>query len=132
MKALTILQPYAHLIVTPPHVKRVENRTWATPYRGPLAIHAGKSRQFLDPGDPIDQMAFGAIVGICNLVDIVHFEGIDSPKNKAKYPWLHDHDHAFGPYIWILEVIRTLEKPIPYLGKQGLFNVPDDLLEIQS
>ena len=45
MKALTICQPYPHLIML--GEKPVENRTWATSYRGPLAIHAGKSRQWL-------------------------------------------------------------------------------------
>lgn len=28
--------------------KRVENREWPTSYRGPLLIHAGKSREWLD------------------------------------------------------------------------------------
>lgn len=40
MKALTIWQPWAWLIVT--GTKPVENRTWATDYRGPMLIHAGK------------------------------------------------------------------------------------------
>src|SRR6516165_9385512 len=38
MKALSVRQPFAHLIVT--GIKRIENRFWATPYRGPLLIHA--------------------------------------------------------------------------------------------
>ncbi len=44
MKALTICQPYAELIMR--GVKRVENRTWATRYKGALLIHAGKSREW--------------------------------------------------------------------------------------
>ncbi len=39
MKALTLQQPWATLIAE--GHKRVENRTWQTAYRGPLAIHAG-------------------------------------------------------------------------------------------
>ena len=46
MKAITISQPWAHLIVR--GEKRVENRTWPTEHRGPLAIHAGKSLAELD------------------------------------------------------------------------------------
>lgn len=45
MKALTVQQPYAHLIALPddhPDAKRVENRVWATSYVDPVAIHAGK------------------------------------------------------------------------------------------
>ena len=41
MKALSIKQPWAWAII---HAgKNVENRTWATSYRGPLLIHAGKT-----------------------------------------------------------------------------------------
>jgi len=46
MKALTISQPYASLIAS--GEKWVENRSWPTGYRGPLAIHAGKGTQYLD------------------------------------------------------------------------------------
>lgn len=40
MKAITILQPYARLIAC--GAKKIETRGWATGYRGPIAIHAGK------------------------------------------------------------------------------------------
>jgi len=39
-KALSIRQPWAHLIVA--GIKQIENRTWTTRYRGPLLIHAGQ------------------------------------------------------------------------------------------
>src|SRR5260370_42147173 len=38
MKALTLWQPWASLVAF--EEKKVETRTWATKYRGPLAIHA--------------------------------------------------------------------------------------------
>jgi hypothetical protein len=38
MKAITIWQPWATLIEL--GVKRIETRSWATKYRGPIAIHA--------------------------------------------------------------------------------------------
>ena len=40
MKCLTLREPWAALIF---HGKDVESRSWPTPYRGPLAIHAGLS-----------------------------------------------------------------------------------------
>jgi hypothetical protein len=40
MKCLSILQPYAWLIVN--GHKDIENRGWYTPYRGPFLVHAGK------------------------------------------------------------------------------------------
>lgn len=38
MKALTIWQPWASLLVS--GQKKYETRSWATDYRGPIAIHA--------------------------------------------------------------------------------------------
>ncbi len=49
MRALTILQPWAEMIAR--GVKRVENRTWRTKYRGEIAIHAGKGMTGLDSED---------------------------------------------------------------------------------
>src|ERR1700689_5364039 len=51
MKALTLTQPWASLVAV--GAKRIETRSWRTPYRGPLAIHAAKTfpkdaRQYLD------------------------------------------------------------------------------------
>lgn len=39
MKAITLTQPWASLVAI--GAKRIETRSWATKYRGPLAIHAG-------------------------------------------------------------------------------------------
>lgn len=41
MKALTLTQPWASLVAL--GAKRLETRSWATTYRGPLAIHAAKA-----------------------------------------------------------------------------------------
>lgn len=40
MKAITLHQPWASLVVV--GAKTVETRSWATSYRGPLVVHAGK------------------------------------------------------------------------------------------
>lgn len=40
MKALSIMQPWAWLIVN--GHKTIENRSWRCHYRGPILIHAGK------------------------------------------------------------------------------------------
>jgi hypothetical protein len=40
MKSLSLWQPWASLVVA--GVKTIETRSWATDYRGPLAIHAAK------------------------------------------------------------------------------------------
>lgn len=144
MKALTICQPYPYLICLPetdPRHKRVENRTWATNYRGPLAVHAGKSQNWLtiEPGDdgkpwdanyeiPLASMEFGAVVATCNLIDCVSIEDVRRLTIHLKYPWLGTHRHASGPFCFVLADVKRLEKPIPFRGAQGFFEVPDELL----
>lgn len=140
MKALTICQPYAHLICLPeadPRHKRVENRTWATRYRGPIAIHAGKSRSWLDlsADKSIDEeydirvadMAFGAVVATANLVACLNIEAIVHGRYPDKYRWLATHNHTEGPWCWVLADVKAIE-PIPYTGAQGLWDFPEELI----
>jgi len=127
MKALTICQPYAELICL--GEKRAENRAWATDHRGPLLIHAGKSRRWLDTHDgPLpERMVFGAIVGRCELVGCVQYAFADRYR---EFRWLNAHPHASGPLCWILEDVRRLERPIPYRGMPGLFEVDESEIEM--
>ena len=113
MKALTVCQPYAELIAR--GLKPIENRTWPTSYRGPLAIHAGKSREWMDEGDleAYPSMAFGAVVATCRLVDCVRLANLPAA--------LTGHQHANGPWCWILHDVQRIE-PVPQRGAQGLWN----------
>lgn len=92
MKALSVRQPWAWAII---HAgKDIENRTWATNYRGPLAIHAGKTCTLDDwedgvylikkmtgkkpPPQESSRMVRGAVIGTVELVDCTpatHGEG---------------------------------------------------------
>lgn len=142
MKALTICQPYPHLILLPrsdPRHKRIENRTWPLRHRGKLVIHAGKSRQWLDAdtldeyGIREDDMAFGAIVGVATVTDCVPIEAVRRFAShglgmRTGLRWLCTHPHASGPWCIVLDHVRRLQTPIPYRGAQGLFDVPDDLI----
>lgn len=150
MRAITIQQPYAHLIVTPQEelpegaiMKRVENRVWSTEIRGTIAIHAGISRVWFKYGDwpgyihvkgtrfrPPEEMVFGAIVGTVDLVEVFHINeicGVDLPDEWA---WLIDHDHTNGPYCFVLDNVKRFEKPIPCKGQLGFWNVPEDVVEV--
>lgn len=127
MKALTVCQPYAHLLFT--DEKPVENRTWPTLYRGPLLIHAGKSRAWLTDGDEERAAAaghplvFGAIIGRVNLVYCVRLE----PLLHAR-PELAENVHVNGPWCWVMEHPVRFAEPIPWRGALGLFDVPDEVL----
>jgi hypothetical protein len=119
MRAITIYQPWAHLIAT--GRKRIENRSWATAHRGPLLIHAGLSRRLLATHPDVASgaldpagLAFGAVVGIVDLFDCVPAAAVAG------------RTHAIGPWCWLLEDPIPLEPPVPLRGMQGLFDVPVD------
>jgi hypothetical protein len=126
MKILTVHQPYAELIAS--GEKPIENRTWAAPYRGPLLIHAGKSRDMLDDGDErrYPGMPFGAVVAVARLTHCFRITDQWPPK----WAPLRDHEHANGPWCWILEDVRRLNQPITWRGLQGLTDAPVELVEL--
>ncbi|HEY3658289.1 MAG TPA: ASCH domain-containing protein [Steroidobacteraceae bacterium] len=113
MKALTIAQPYADMIMR--GVKVIENRSWPTKYRGLMYIHAGKSRSWLTDARVVG-MSFGAVVAIAELYDCV-------PVGKLP-PTLRDNEHANGPWCWLLRNVSPIG-PWPYRGAQGLFDIND-------
>lgn len=117
---LTICQPYAELIIRGD--KPIENRNWATRFRGPLQIHAGLNKRWWDEGyalDP-DKVDWGAIIGQVDMIDCVKLERIGE-----KYPHLVDHRHANGPWCWIFDKPVRYAEPIKIKGQQGLWSFQD-------
>lgn len=128
MKALSIRQPWADLIIQ--GKKTLELRNWAVRHRGPLAIHASQTvdeaacrANGIDP----HTVSAGVLIGTVELLDIVP---LDEESIKT-----HSQDHLgtgiFKPpiYGWKFSNPKILEKPVPYTGRMGLFNVPDNLVE---
>ncbi len=125
MHCLSIHQPWAHAIL---HLgKDIENRTWSTKYRGPLLIHASKSlasykrelsydwmARYGVALPSLDEMAFGAILGVVDLTDC-----INTPVQSV---W------AENAWKWVLKNPVLCEKPIPLRGQQGLFSVDREIL----
>lgn len=124
MRAITVCQPYAHLIAI--GEKPIENRTWSTPFTGELAIHAGKSRDWLAVDDDTTGMAFGAIVAVVRMVACKAKPDRVIPSWRQ---WAHlfHHEHAQGPWCFILEDVRRLPRPIACRGAQGFWDVPADV-----
>src|SRR5215831_12517298 len=80
-KILTVRQPAAWFIF---NGKPVENRSWATNYRGPVLIHAGARKPSLDDWEYFDNLAlrqrrpipprelpYGAIIGVVDIMGCV-------------------------------------------------------------
>lgn len=139
MKAITILQPWAELIIQ--GYKHNETRSWLTSHTGPIAIHAAKFRKldhevykqiayaigikpekyngswlyYMEHGIPDDR--FGAVLGIVTLEKVLPTTiKAASPKEKLL------GDFSAGRYAWQVKVIEKYDKPIPARGKQGLWN----------
>lgn len=137
MKAITISQPFASLIAS--GEKWIENRTWPTNYRGPIAIHAGKGLQYLDRFE-LAEYPSGCVIAIANLAACERLATIgsyDSMPDRRKeiiagtnryWSEAATHKHAEGPWCWILEDVKQLVNPIPYRGSQGLWQIADEAI----
>lgn len=133
MKVLTVQQPAAGAIVA--LGKDVENRTWTTPYRGPVAIQA--SAAFMPAKHPfwdfepyrialnaataqqqhrLDQL--GAIIAVVDLVDC-HF----GQPGCCESPWA---ERMPFPAHWVLENVREVD-PYFWKGALGLRDLPADV-----
>lgn len=142
MKALTILQPFAQLIVM--SEKRLETRKWETSYRGPLLIHAGKGSsnvelhnlplKNLEHGNMLQQSASalglnrGAILGIVELHACLTHDDLLGPHSCSLTP-LEKLVGFYGPgwFAWELKDPRMFAKPIPCRGNLGIWDTPKSL-----
>jgi len=129
--ALTISQPYASLIAS--GEKWIENRRWETKYRGSLAIHAGKGTQYLDRAQLAEYPS--GVVAVCHLVSCFRLADLDRLAERLATVGLtvdavRAHEHAEGPWCWLLRDVRRLRAPAVCRGAQGLWRwTPSDPLE---
>jgi hypothetical protein len=117
MRGISIKQPYAWLVAT--GKKNIENRSWRTHHRGPLAIHAGLKRISDEELEeiarryririPKEHLERGGIIGVVDLVDVV---------TSHESRWFH------GPYGWVLRNAKQT-RFLPVTGRLGFMEVPE-------
>ena len=149
MKAITVKQPWAWAIAH--GQKDIENRTWGTGYRGPLAIHAGAG---WDEDGAYDKRVLRALHGFGDRFDpplrverlgpktvrllrdqqltpgavvaVVDVVGICTVRSTAEQCgcglWA-----AEGQCHWKVVNVRPLPKPVPCKGRLGLWDLPEDV-----
>jgi hypothetical protein len=131
MKALSLWQPWAVYIAA--GMKRFETRSWPTDYRGPLAIHAAKRPMAEEDHELLGEyplpepfrsrpLVFGAVVAVCQLVDVVrmdeqlcHDMDIREGREFDLGGW------EPGRYAWALASVEPLREPVFVRGAQGLW-----------
>lgn len=139
IKALTVWQPWASLIAH--GVKVFETRSWATKWRGPLAIHAagrwGRDIDMLVQRPPYpallaglelraETLPLGCVVCVVDLIDVIPARDVlvrisDGERRLG--------DFRPGRFAWELGNVRLLKEPVYAKGTQGLWwwDVPDGL-----
>lgn len=129
MPALTISQPWASMF--PSRMKWVENRIWRSHYLGPLLIHAGSGRQYLNKRQ-LGEYATGAIVAVCEMVGCVELKEaqrlVDQQRDSRFFTLdqlrlIINHEYSEGPFCWVVRNCRPL-RPIACRGKQKLWIPP--------
>lgn len=135
MKVISLWQPWATLVAL--ELKRNETRSWATDYRGPLAIQAAKrrdrdSRDFYNEILLYDQrfaptliehsyrnyndLPFSAVVCTVTLADCRPAEQCSDLSDMERLVG----GYAPGRFAWPLVDIERIE-PAPLVGRQGFF-----------
>ena len=138
MKAITLWQPWATLVAN--GIKRYETRTWRPLHTGPLAIHAAGRHSFhpqymkaanmdiLMPDLKMANLPFGAVVAVVDLVSCVEMTE-QMIEEQSKYEKLVGY-WIVGRWAWKFDNVRPLRTPITYLGHQGIWNLPDDVVKL--
>ncbi len=143
MKALSLIQPYATLIMLGYDYKWLETRSWQTAHRGRLAIAASASKpkwaREVAENDPhikaalaehdltFDMLPRGCVLGV---VDVVAMHKITAEFVATLTPM----EIAAGDYTlngkrwaWQLEDRQPLAAPVPCKGALSLWEVPKEV-----
>ena len=140
MKALSVRAPWWWAIL---HCgKDIENRDWCTNQRGTIYLHAGKFWKWNEVEN--DLFTIWSCLGGGDIYHDLRAYGYDKEEMRAgcgcivgkvdivgcytasASPWF------FGKYGFKLANPVAFQRPIPFKGALGFFDVPDDLLAASS
>ena len=139
MKAISLLQPWASLVVM--GIKKIETRNWATKHRGTILIHAsqGKAGSIFVAELPFKKyipdfkkLSFGAIIGEATIADVIRIEDLemnDELINRLTMEEKAFGDYSYGRYAWMLEDAVEFTTPIPARGTLSIWEYADDNLK---
>jgi hypothetical protein len=147
MKAITIYQPWAQIIAR--GVKKYETRSWRTPYRGPLAIHAGAAKidmahffgrehaaafqEALGRHGVGPPWRYGAVLATCELAGCHRILRMGEGENARTYiqrdggnEFIQGDELLFGDFTpgrfaWEFAGVKPLPRPVPARDGQRLW-----------
>lgn len=142
MRVISLHQPFATLLVL--GEKIFETRHWATLFRGNLAIHAAKTTQYKTICDTqpfqsvlskngyhsFSLLPRGGVIGKVNLLNCLKTsdtEVRDKLKELANEKFFGNF--ANGRFAWKTAGQVKFDKMIECVGRQGFFNVDDELIK---
>ncbi len=125
MKALTLTQPWAQLVID--GRKRFETRGWYCGFHGPLAIHAAKGMPSeardaaIEFGYDPDALPRGVVLGTVDMA------GCEQTVRTVTDPDITEAELSYGDYspgrfAFRLSNPLPLSEPIPARGMLGLWD----------
>ena len=149
IKGLSLWQPWASLMAV--GAKKIETRSWSTPYRGYVAIHAAKKWNADLRETAMGVMFQAALQSECS-VKAVHDESVKrySPSTLPRGCFVavgrlqhcfSTTDHSkliptcderwFGDYsedrfMWVFDEIWKLSSPVYAIGQRNLWHIEED------
>lgn len=142
IKAATLWDPWGTLVAL--EEKLYETRSWATNYRGPLAIHVASrwsrvQQGIYCPTEPFRStlarhgihsradLPLGCVVAVVDLTAVYRTEDMRASLGEQELAF---GNYGDGRYAWKLGNVRRLAVPVPATGKQRLWwwDVPDNLV----
>jgi len=136
--ALTFTDPWGSLVAS--SAKHIETRSWATPYRGPLAIHIAKTlpaeaemrcdeepfRQALEAAGygwtaglshNAWQLPLGCVVALVRLEQVQRISpGFRVDEQERAYG-----NYTPGRFAWQFSQVYRLREPLPARGSLGVW-----------
>lgn len=143
MRAISMWQPWASLWLSPAKVHETRDwpvyKDWLSMVPFTLAVQAAKKpiSKNLDPDlvmvcrvqfgpDWRDKLPMGAIIGTVTIISSLQMSKT-APASDIDRSCGYWHDTR---YAWRRGSYNLLPTPIQYIGKQGIFLIPDNLFEV--
>lgn len=130
MKAITIKQPFASLIIE--GYKEYEFRTWRTKFRGDILIHAGKGvdkKAMEKYKHLVSDCPSGCMLGIVTITDCIKID--DEAREMLKDIIVYDNvvnNKDWDGFGFKIESIRKVENT-PANGKLSLWDFEGEIIE---